>query len=163
MLEPSAMKRVASGKTCGNTRKKRSALRMPSPICHEDRGASVTVPRSGARLTYVPLERIPEVSKAGPAHPVVTVLCAVPFVQHARTLLDHELCPTECTVIVVPPFTIARVRTPDERHAFEVSVLPPNPPVVVVHDASSPLFVVHYASRPLMDRSLNPGQARMPR
>src|SRR5207249_6458504 len=93
----------------------------------------------GARLAHPPLESSPEVSKTSPAHPVVAVLRTVSFVQHARTVLDHELGPTECAVIVVPTLTIARIRAPEERDALQVSILAPKPPVVLVHDESGRL------------------------
>lgn len=80
----------------------------------------------GWRGDNPPSEELLEVVKTVATDPVVVIEWAVTLVERLRGVLDHELCPTESAVIVIPARVprISSVGSVAEFGAPQISFLP---------------------------------------
>ena len=78
-----------------------------------------------------PSKLVPKILETALANPEVIILRGIPLVQCIGMILDHELRPAECAMIVIPGSVcgIPTIWAVNESHASEVFLLSAESPV----------------------------------
>jgi hypothetical protein len=85
----------------------------------------------GRIVDNFPSKLLLEIAKARLANPVIIIGRRITLVQHVWSILDHELRPAECTMVVIPISvrSVATICTVNESHAGEIFFLPVESPI----------------------------------